>query len=252
MSLVDELNEYSKEDEKIVGSFKSKERLCDDIFKKKDGEYVMHKQVRSKLLEIADDFMDHLGIEFFIHDVTLTGSLSNFNWSEYSDVDLHILIDFDELNYSVELIKEFFDAKKNIWNKNRKVKIKEFDVEIYVQDVDEPHVSSGVYSILNNKWLIEPQRKSHNIDDKKILQKSDEFVRKIDKLVKSKDSPEEILKTIDRLRERLKSFRKAGLDSGGEYSYENLTFKLLRRGGYIQKLMDLKDTLTNKKLSIER
>lgn len=252
MSLVDELSEYTEKDEKIVGSFKPKDRLCDDIFKKKDGEYVMHKQVKEKLLDIAEDFIDSLGVEFFIHDIVITGSLSNFNWSEYSDVDLHVLIDFSESKYNVDLLKEFFDAKKNIWNKNRNVKIKEFEVEVYIQDVSEPHVSSGVYSVLNNKWVVEPQRKNPSIDDKLILKKTDEFVKKIEDLSKTKGSAEEKLSSIERLREKLKSFRQSGLESGGEYSYENLTFKLLRRGGYIEKLMNIKNSLIDKKLSIDK
>lgn len=252
MSFIDELLEFTKEDEKIAKSFRPKNSLSDDIFKKTDGEYVMHKHIHDKLIEIAQDFIDSLGIEFFIHDIVLTGSLANYNWSEYSDVDLHVLIDFGDSKYSLDLLKEFFDAKKNIWNEKRDVKIKEFNVEVYIQDVNEKHVSSGVYSILNNKWLVEPQKKSVSIDEQYILKKSDEFVKKIEKLVKSKDKPMSILQKIDTLRQKLKDFRQAGLESGGEYSYENLTFKLLRRGGYIQKLLDLKNSLINKKLTIEQ
>ena len=189
-----------------------------------------------------------LGVEFFIHDVVLTGSLANYNWSQYSDVDLHIVIDFEESKYEMDILKEFFDAKKNVWNEKHDIIIKGYDVEIYVQDVNEPHISSGVYSILHNKWEIEPKKETPNIDDRKILEKGEDFAKRIDHLIKT---PKDVtIDHLENLRKKIKEFRQSGLESGGEYSYENLTFKLLRRNGYIQKLLKLKTQLIDKKLSI--
>ena len=157
-----------------------------------------------------------------------------------------------EVNYGDEnssIIKEFFDAKKNIWNEKHNIKIKGFDVELYVQDVHEEHISSGVYSVLNDEWVVEPKKESPIIDDRKILEKGEEFGKKIDGLVEL-GQKEDTLSKIEVLRKKLKKFRQSGLESGGEYSYENLTFKLLRRNGYIKKLLDLKNDITDKKLSI--
>jgi hypothetical protein len=182
-NLIDELIEDKDLDNQIVKTFKSKESLSSDIFTKSNKGFVMNDDVRKTLLKIADEFIDTLGIEFFIHDIILTGSLSNYNWSKYSDVDLHILIDFKETDYDLGLLKEFFDAKKNIWNEKHEIKVKNFDVEIYVQDINEEHVSSGVYSVLNNKWIIEPKKDNIQIDDKKIIEKGEEFAKKIDELI---------------------------------------------------------------------
>ena len=256
MSLFEELIEGKKKDKQIVKSFETKETLSNQIFEEKKGHFVMRDEIKKRLLEVSNDFIESLGFEFFIHDVVLTGSLANYNWSQYSDVDLHILIDFDELDKNSKkdsialhsIMKEFFDAKKNVWNEKHEIKIKGYDVEIYVQDVNEEHISSGVYSILHNKWVLEPKKDKPNIDDRKILEKGEEFGKKIDRLIQT---PKEI--TIDQLedlRKKIKEFRQSGLESGGEYSYENLTFKLLRRNGYIQKLLRLKTQLTDKKLSI--
>lgn len=249
MSLFEELVEYTKEDEKIVKSFKSKNTLSPSIFENSK----MKKDIRNRLLEISDDFINSFGVEFFIHDIVLTGSLANFNWSEYSDVDLHILIDMSELGENTSLttiiMKEFFDAKKDVWNKNHEIKIKGFDVEVYVQDLNEPHISSGVYSILHDKWEIEPKKEMPNIDDRKILEKGEEFAKKIDSLVSFGPKPENLSK-IKELRKRIKKFRQSGLESGGEFSYENLTFKLLRRNGYINKLLKLETEIKDTKLSI--
>jgi hypothetical protein len=121
-------------------------------------------------------------------------------------------------------------------------------VEVYVQDVSEEHISSGVYSILHNKWLVEPKKETPNIDDRKILEKGEEFGKKIDNLIRT---PKEVtMDKLEDLRKKIKEFRQSGLESGGEYSYENLTFKLLRRNGYIQKLLQLKTKLKDRKLSI--
>lgn len=256
MSLFEELIEDLETDKKIVKSFEPKESLSDQIFEGSDGDFSMRGDIRKRLLEISDNFIESLSIEFFIHDIVLTGSLSNYNWSEYSDVDLHILIDFDEIGEkdknSISLhniFKEFFDAKKNVWNELHNIKIKGYDVELYVQDVNEEHVSSGVYSILHDKWVVEPEKNTTNIDDRKILQKGEEYGKKIDNLFKLQNKSDIIVK-IDSLRKKIKEFRQCGLESGGEYSYENLTFKLLRRNGYIEKLIKLKTKITDKKLSI--
>lgn len=255
MSLFEELIEDREQDEKIVKSFETKDSLCQKIFDKDVDSFKMNKEIRKRLIEISDNFIESLGVEFFIHDIVLTGSLANYNWSEFSDVDLHIIIDYSDIKGNdgsesfLSIIKEFFDAKKNIWNEKHDIKIKEFDVEVYVQDINEPHISSGVYSILNNEWLIEPKKESPNIDDRKILEKGEEFGKKIDTITDLGDDKNVITK-IEELRKKLKKFRQSGLERGGEYSYENLTFKLLRRNGYIKKLLDFKNQITDKKLSI--
>ena len=249
MSLFEELIEDKELDKKIIKSFTSKDTLSDNIFELSGKTYTMRDDVRKRLIEISNDFIESFGVEFFIHDIVLTGSLSNFNWSQYSDVDLHVLIDFEETEYPIDLVKEFFDAKKNIWNEKHDIKIKGYDVEVYVQDVNEEHISSGVYSILNNKWLVEPKMETHNIDDRMILQKGEYYAKQIDSLI-SKSHKIDVLPQIEVLRKKIKEFRQGGLDSGGEYSYENLAFKLLRRNGYIEKLIKLKNNVTDKKLSI--
>jgi hypothetical protein len=249
MSLFEELIEDKELDKKIIKSFKGKTTLCPNIFQRTNQEYVMREDIRKKLLEISNQFIDFLGIEFFIHDIVLTGSLSNYNWSSFSDVDLHILIDFKETEYDLMLLKEFFDSKKNVWNEQHNIKIKGFDVEIYVQDINEPHVSSGVYSVLHGKWVISPEKNNPKIDDRKIMEKGEEYAKLIDDLESNKEKKDISIK-VDELKKKIKHFRQSGLESGGEYSYENLTFKLLRRNGYIGKLLNLKNNIIDKKLSI--
>lgn len=249
-SLVDELSEDKEQDLKIVKSFYAQDTLSPVIFKEADDTYTMIPSVRDKLLELADNFIDFLGVDFFIHDTVLTGSLANYNWSEYSDIDLHIIIDYEESGHNPDLLKEFFDAKKGVWNALHDIKIKGYEVELYVQDINEPHISSGVYSVLNNKWIIEPQKEKKEIDDRKILEKGEEYAKIIDDIIEKKSKKQDVRTDVDEVKKKIKRFRQSGLEDGGEYSYENLTFKLLRRNGYIKKLIDLKKDVTDKTLSI--
>ena len=250
--IVDELIEEIGNNQEIVKSFEVRDSLSTDIFEGKDGEFFMHKEIREKLMDVTEKFMDYLDIEFFIHDVILTGSLANYNWSKYSDVDLHILVDYNETDYNLELLKGFFNSKRSLWNKQHEILVKGFDCEIYVQDVNEPHHASGIYSVLNNEWLVTPVKTIESIDKSMILKKSEDFEDKIDEISEKFDKGEDVLEDIKLLKVKLKKFRQSGLDDGGEFSYENLAFKLLRRNGYIGKLLDIQTKTTDKKLSIEQ
>jgi len=257
-SLFEELIEDKELDKKIIKSFRSKDTLCPNIFRRVGKEYVIKDDIRKKLLEITNEYLDFIDVEFFIHDIVLTGSLANYNWSEFSDVDLHILIDMDEFDNKEKedstilhkIVQDFFDSKEKVWKSKHDIKIKGFDLEIYVQDIHQEHVSSGVYSILNNKWVVTPEKTNPKIDDKKILQKGEEYGKQIDDLLSKMESGDDITKETKDLYKKIKNFRQSGLESGGEYSYENLTFKLLRRNGYIEKILDLKSKIIDKKLSL--
>ncbi len=236
---------------RILNSFSAKTTLCPDIFEKGEYDYTMREDVLEKLLEIAQEFVDWLGLDVTVQDVTLTGSLANFNWSEFSDVDLHIIVDFSKFKEDEDLVKNFFDAKKNVWNNEHNIKIKGFDVELYVQDSSEKHTSTGVYSLKNNRWVIEPEYESKAIDKALVLRKASQLSKKINELINRFNEGEEVGAEVDALKKKIKALRQAGLDRAGEYSYENLAFKLLRRTGSIEKLFTLGNTLADRKLSLD-
>lgn len=249
MSLINYLFEVDDNNDEIIQSFQTKETLNKDFF---NDDLQIHDEVLTSLEKVSIDFYESIAVEFFIYDVILTGSLSNYNWSKFSDVDLHILVDYNDLSTDEEerkVFEQLFDAKKNLWNEKNEIKIKNYDAEVYVQDINEPHVSSGVYSIVNRKWVVEPERDTSKINEKKIISKSDKFMKEIDMLSKSELNLDTFNK-VDKLRDKLKDFRQSGLEKGGELSYENLTFKLLRRNGYIEKLMELKKKIKDKLLSL--
>jgi hypothetical protein len=258
MSLFEELIEDKEFNKKILKSFKGKDTLCNKIFDRIGEDYKLKEDIRKGILKIVEQYLDFIDIDFFVHDVLFTGSLANYNWSEFSDVDIHILIDKDEFDESEtkdsvvfhKIIDDFFDSKEKVWKSKQDIKIKGFEVEMYVQDIHQEHISSGVYSVLNNKWVVVPEKMDPKIDDSKILQKGDEYEKQIDDLVSKFNSNKDVSKETKNLYKKIKSFRQSGLETGGEYSYENLTFKLLRRNGYIGKILDLKSDIINKKLSL--
>ena len=238
-------------DKNIISSFKVQKELNPDIWLMDDEGYKMRPEIRDSLLKIVEDYEEFIDIDIDIEDITLTGSLSNFNWSEFSDVDLHILVDFENPSESIE--KKYLDSRRIIWNSLRDVNVKGFESEIYVQDSKEQHFASGMYSVMYNEWVVKPEEKEVILDSHKILSKSKQWMDMIDQIEDNMErtSSNELMQTIDDLRRRLKKYRGAGLADKGEYSYENLTFKFLRRNGYIGKLIGLKNKLIDKSLTLE-
>jgi hypothetical protein len=239
---------------KILDSFYVQDELNPKIWVDHNGHYHMIPEVRERLLEIANEFVNFLGFDIFVQDVTMTGSLANYNWSDFSDVDLHIMYDFKESGDKEEIIKELFKIKKTLFNSTHDITVKGYDVELYVQDTSEQHISSGVYSVLYDNWINEPSKDEVVIDEKILEIKVHSWMDKIDSLMEEVEDEElDIALTyIDNLKDKLKEFRNSGLERSGEYSYENLVFKFLRRNGYIQKLFDFSNNLIDKRLSLEQ
>jgi hypothetical protein len=239
--------------QKILDSFSVKETLNPKVWENpaNPDKATMVPKVRKALLKIAEEFIDYLGEDVFVEDVVLTGSLANFNWSEYSDFDLHIHIDLKQFGKDSDLYKELFDLKKFIFNERHNIKIYGYDVELYAQDVEEPHVASGVYSVMDDEWLTKPKKVNFELDKKVLTDKIKCWTEKIDKAVDSESSEDDI-DVLENLRKKLKEYRKSGLDKEGELSYENLVFKFLRRSGHIQKLFDSAHRAVDKQLSVEK
>lgn len=234
----------------ILNSFSVRDELNHKIWVDEDGEYVMKEEVRDSLLKISDDFLEFIDMEMDVVDLTMTGSLANYNWSSYSDIDLHLIVDFESTDDKV--LQKYVNAKRIIWNSKHDVEVYGFEVEIYVQDVNEPHFASGVYSIEYEEWVIPPKQEEVDIETDKVLKKSNQWMEIIDDAeIEIEDRPyDESIILLQKVKDKLKRFRSCGLEKGGEYSVENLTFKFLRRNGYIRKLIDLINHIKDDELSL--
>ena len=195
----------------------------------------------------------------------MTGSLANFNWDEnYSDIDLHIIMDYSDVDERTDFVSNYFYSQKKLWNEEHSdITIMGFPVEVFVQDVNERHDSSGVYSLEKNKWLIEPEREklaSSKVNKAFIKDKVSEYMNKIDKLEyllnKSKDDEyrlRRVMEKSDNLFDKIKGERKIGFErSGGkEINNYNIVFKALKRNGYIEKLVNVKSMAYDKLNSLQ-
>jgi hypothetical protein len=202
-------------------------------------------KVRYKLLKIAKHFIEFINIpNIRLKDVTLSGSNAAYTYTEHSDIDLHIVVDIPG---SAEFhLKPLFDAKKNQYNFNHDVKIHGIDVEVYVQPSTDKHHSAGIYSILDNKWLSTPTAVKVNIDDDDVGLKVKNYLNKIKLALRSKD-----INVANTIKDELNKLRKSGLEREGEFSVENIAFKVLRVKGYIDQLRQHIYDLEDMALSLE-
>jgi predicted nucleotidyltransferase len=239
--------------DELIKSFKIQPDLNRDIWGE-DNKLI--PKIKSALLNIARAFYDSIELENKppIKDIVFTGSLANYNWSKYSDIDLHLLFDFTEYGEHREAFEQLFLLAKSNWNKKHQVKVKGFDVEVYAEDETNPHHSTGVYSVQNDKWKIIPKKDTPVFDHVDVKTKINYFIGQYKLLISSMEStpPIKLMKDVEALRDKIAKFRQSGLEQGGEFSDENITFKALRRIGLLDKLAKLKDYLVGKSLSVEQ
>ena len=238
--------------QKILDSFSVKETLNPKVWENPEDpkKAALIQKVRKALMRSAEEFIDDLGEDVFVEEIYLMGSLANFNWSEYSDFDLHVIVDFERYGKQEELYKELFDLKKKLFNDKHNIKIFGYDVEVYAQGASDEAHSDGVYSVMNDEWIHRPTKTHKNLDMSVLKTKIKSWTDKIDDAIEDAKS-EGNAETLKKLKDKLKDYRQSGLDKDGEFSYENLVFKYLRRSGHIGNLFDEKTKIKDKELSIE-
>ena len=234
----DNISKEIKIPKDVLNSFKIKDSLNKDIWQ----DNKLNPKVRTKLVNIAKDFMRDIelpkGIK--IKDIIFTGSLANYNWSKFSDIDLHIVLDFKQFEADQKLVDDFFYAQKSIWNQEHDITVFDYPVELYVQDVNHELVANAVYSVLRDKWIKNPKREEFDVDKKAIKDGAEKYIHYLKDIRQDYQDKkyQNVVDKVTKLKNKIKNMRKAGLESGGEYSYENLVFKVLRRTPF----MDILDS----------
>ena len=205
--------------------------------------FSLNPMVRYKLLMIAKKFIEFVNIpNLHLQDIVLTGSSASYTYTQYSDIDLHLVVDMHNDPQLVQL----FDAKRGLWNAQHTPTMYGFPVEVYVQDSKESHISQGVYSILDNHWIEPPVRERVHIDDMSVKNKYKCLVKEIRDKIKTGT-----LDDLVNIKDKIKNMRKTGLADHGLYGVENITFKLLRNSGWIKKLFNKIAKLEDRELSLE-
>jgi hypothetical protein len=235
-------------------SFEYKKELNPKIWK----DNKLKENIRQRLISIAKEFIDTTGLEIVPIDIVLVGSIASFNWSKYSDIDLHVIVDFKHVNDDAELVKNYLYAKKCAWNdKHKDLKIFGYDVELYAQDISEENVSNGVYSVKFNHWIKIPKFEHNNIKQDLVKQISTLYINKIEyyenKFYELKNTKSFLLlqSKVEYLYDLIIKGRRQSLPKEGEQAAGNIIFKVLRRSGHLGMLNDLKRKLFDKLNSID-
>jgi len=237
--------EFQQKDLEPIKSF----YLKDDLNTKIWDNFEIDSKVREDLLQIGRDFFESVELNCEVKDIAFCGSLCNYNWSEkYSDYDLHIIIDYKEIDENEELVEKLCDYAKKQWNMQHDITLKGYEVEVALQDVKslKEGISTGrmggVFSLMKNKWIKKPEKVEFIPDEDVLSKKATAIMDVVDEIESQVDEDKysTFKEKINKIWKKIKKSRQSGLEEGGEYSTGNLVFKLLRRNGYVGKIMELK------------
>lgn len=214
----------------------------------------LNSKVRLKLMDIADDFIQTLNVKWVKPlDIVFTGSLANYNWTKFSDVDIHIIINYQDVYENTDFVNEYFEMKKYSWAQDHEnLKIYGFPVELYVEDSNNSAESSGVYSIEKNRWLIEPHPFDEKFDKQYIKSFASKLMTQIDDISNIIDKTDDdykmdvLSKKVKRLNDKIKFIRQESLKKDGEMGKGNIIYKVIRNSGYLDKLWNLKSKTYDK------
>lgn len=205
----------------------------------------MLPEVSEKINEIVDYFMDSLSIKMSPIDVHIVGSNASYNYTSKSDLDVHVVVNFESIDAPKEIVMALLNDEKASFNKSHGISIHGVDVEMYVEDVKSTTVSNGIYSLYEEKWIKFPV-KIDNVPQVDVTDAKDKWVTIAQNLLNTGTS-EEISGAID----TLYMIRKNSIDVDGEFGKGNILFKELRNDGVLQELKDALVSTKSKELSLE-
>lgn len=209
--------------------------------------------VKKKLIEIGDAWSEYANIpSVAIEDYVLVGGMAGYNYTEFSDIDLHIIVDKGKISQCEKLLDDYLKDKKELWSL-RDISIYGHDVELYAQDTEDEFITAqGVYSINKDKWLQEPEKVSYEdkelLKDTSILKKVLKYEDYINHLI---DGESNNLEILNKIKDKIKKMRGDSLAKSGEYGEGNIIFKELRNRGILDKMNSYMKSIEDQLLSLE-
>ena len=192
----------------VLDSFKIKNTLNPEIWP--DGKF--NPRVQKNLNKIANGFIKDIklpdGIK--IKDVIFTGSLANYNWSKFSDIDLHVVLDFNQFDADPKMIQNYFNSQKTLWNQEHDITMFEYPVELYVQDTNAKLSATAIYSVLHDKWIKKPKRETFELDKVAVKNKAQSFINQL-KDIRDDYKDKQYQSVVDRVKKtknKIKQMRK--------------------------------------------
>ena len=199
-------------------------------------------------MRFAEAFAAYVDLdERAIVDVLLLGGNAGYNYTQYSDLDVHIVVDPKFIpDCNPDLLDRYYMDKKTLWELTHNVTILGSKAEPYIE---RPGVtrkkSQGVWSIMKKSWIQKPTPVEGDVDEKEIEKKVNNFINQINSLIKTSDA-----EGLKKLVKKLRDSRGTSLQKYGEYGFENMVFKELRNQGYIDKIRTVVVNLKSQRLSL--
>ena len=199
-----------------------------------DGQ--LKPEVRGKLIQFAETWRDFAMIpKEMVQDIVMTGGNANYNYTDQSDIDVHLVVDRDGFGMPRDFIDQFLQDKKILWTMTHPdIKVYGYPLEPYAQDPAESiPMNQGQYSLMNAQWIQMPTNLNLDFTGNKVLQdKVDHYKHVVDRLIRSSASSA----ALKGIKNKITAARGPAIAKGGEFSLENLVFKELRNQGYIDKI----------------
>lgn len=205
----------------------------------------LREDVRETIIDIVSEFMDNLIIPVEILDVRVVGSNASYNYTEHSDLDVHIISNLELVGSPTEIVQALYNSERSNFNRTHNIKIKGIEVELYVEDVNSAVTSNGIYSVIDDVWIKEPQiieERSVKIDKNELQ----DLVDSVQSVLDDGDS-DDIKDCIN----MLYLMRKDSIATDGEYGVGNLLFKEIRNRGLLNALKDKYNEMISDELTLE-
>lgn len=207
----------------------------------------LRPEVEEKLDEIVDQFILELhdnDIPIKVLDARLVGSNASFNYTDNSDLDIHIVANFEDTSCDVPVLNLLYNYFKKNFNDKYAISVHGVPVELYVEDINSSAVSNGIYSLYKGEWIKFPE--PIEVPDIDITALFNPYKEKYYEIMEKKDA-----EAASDLIDELYLLRKDSIATDGEYGEGNLVFKEFRNKGFLDNLKQLMVDETSKELSLE-
>ena len=231
----------------MIEAFETHNKLNPRLFN--NSTMTMRNEVRERLLEIADKFVENLkenDVPLKVVDYWVVGSNAAYNYNDQSDIDVHIIVNMEDIDAPSNILTILYNYAKSDFNSDYDITIRGQEVELYIEDVNTSAVSNGIYSLKKNEWIKKPEPLKETSTDVTLDNLYKEWEDRFEVDIES-DNVEQLQEFVD----DLYILRKSSLMSEGEFGTGNLVFKELRNQGKLQQIKDKIKEVESKELTLE-